>query len=169
MRVAYVCSDPGVPVFGSKGCSVHVQEVLRAMLELGIEVVLFARRFDSDPPPELDAITVQPLSPLPKQEAGARERAALAANDSLRSALKAAGPFDWVYERYALWSFAAMEHARAAGIPGLLESAALRCQLAARARRLIEDEFDIVRNSARLRDMFAKAVGAERPRLSRVS
>ncbi len=58
MRVAYVCSDPGVPVFGRKDCSVHVQEVLRAMLELGIEVVLLARRFDSDPPPELDAITI---------------------------------------------------------------------------------------------------------------
>ena len=28
MRVAYVCTDPGVPVFGSKGASVHVQAVL---------------------------------------------------------------------------------------------------------------------------------------------
>ncbi len=59
--------------------------------------------------------------------------------------------------------------ALAAEIERLLESAALRCQLAARARRLIEDEFDIVRNSARLRDTFAKAVGAERPPLSRLS
>ena len=31
MRIAYVCSDPGVPVFGCKGCSVHVQEMLRAL------------------------------------------------------------------------------------------------------------------------------------------
>ena len=25
MRVSYVCLDPGVPVFGAKGASVHVQ------------------------------------------------------------------------------------------------------------------------------------------------
>src|SRR3989442_93830 len=31
MRIAYVCADPGVPVFGRKGCSVHVQEMLRAL------------------------------------------------------------------------------------------------------------------------------------------
>lgn len=58
--------------------------------------------------------------------------------------------------------------ALAAEIERLLESPALRCQLAARARRLIEDEFDIVRNSARLRDTFAKAAGAERLPLSRL-
>ena len=33
MRVAYVCADPGVPVFGRKGCSIHVQEVLRELQE----------------------------------------------------------------------------------------------------------------------------------------
>jgi len=121
MRLAYVCTDPGVPVFGLKGCSVHVREVLRALLDLGIEVVLFARRFDGDPPPELEAIPVRRLSRLPKQDDPERERAAIAANDALGSELERAGPFDLVYERYSLWSFAAMDYARAAGIPGLLE------------------------------------------------
>ena len=32
MRVAYICTDPGIPVFGTKGASVHVQEVVKAML-----------------------------------------------------------------------------------------------------------------------------------------
>src|SRR5437667_312463 len=32
-----------------------------------------------------------------------------------------AAPFDMVYERYSLWSAAAMEHAHAAGVPGVLE------------------------------------------------
>ena len=31
MRLAYVCADRGVPVFGRKGASVHAQEVLRAL------------------------------------------------------------------------------------------------------------------------------------------
>ena len=30
MRIAYVCADRGVPVFGRKGCSIHVQEMIRA-------------------------------------------------------------------------------------------------------------------------------------------
>ena len=121
MRLAYVCSDPGVPVFGRKGCSIHVQEVLRALLGLGIEVVLFARRFDGEAPPGLEALSIYRLEPLPKQDVAKREQAALAANDTLRAALEHAGPFDLVYERYALWSLAAMGYARDTGIPGLLE------------------------------------------------
>src|SRR5712671_6953306 len=42
MRVAYITADPGVPVFGRKGCSIHVQEVLRAMVNRGATVHLFA-------------------------------------------------------------------------------------------------------------------------------
>ncbi len=40
MRIAYICMDPGIPVFGTKGASVHVQEVIREMRALGHEVVL---------------------------------------------------------------------------------------------------------------------------------
>ena len=39
MHIAYVCADPGVPVFGRKGCSVHVQEVVRALRRTGARVV----------------------------------------------------------------------------------------------------------------------------------
>jgi glycosyltransferase involved in cell wall biosynthesis len=35
--------------------------------------------------------------------------------------LERSGPYDLVYERYSLWSYAGMEYARAAGIPGVLE------------------------------------------------
>ena len=27
MRIAYICADPGVPVFGTKGSTLHVQEI----------------------------------------------------------------------------------------------------------------------------------------------
>lgn len=39
MRIAYICADPGIPVFGQKGCSIHVQEVIRALL--GTALVLW--------------------------------------------------------------------------------------------------------------------------------
>ncbi|MHC4992620.1 MAG: glycosyltransferase family 4 protein [Planctomycetota bacterium] len=120
IRVAYVCADPGVPVYGAKGASIHVQEVIRALSKEGAHVSLFATRVKGDPPPDLAAIPLHRL-PRPKGQDAERERAALAANDALRAALVDAGPFDLVYERHSLWSYAAMEHARETGVPGLLE------------------------------------------------
>ncbi len=104
MRVAYVCADPGVPVFGSKGCSVHVQEILRALLQRGCEVELFARRFGGDVPTGLEAVTIHELTRCGKTDTRARERGLIAANRELAIKLAHAGPFDLVYERYALWS-----------------------------------------------------------------
>ena len=49
MRVAYVSADSGVPVFGSKGCSVHVQEIIRALRRSGAEVELHTVRIGGEP------------------------------------------------------------------------------------------------------------------------
>ena len=121
MRIAYVCADPGVPVFGRKGCSIHVQEVIRAFRGHGAEVELFATRVDGPPPSDLKTIRLHQLPAIPKSETASRERAALEANHDLAAVLEREGPFDLVYERYSLWSFAGMEYARAQGVPGVLE------------------------------------------------
>ncbi|MDQ3458122.1 MAG: glycosyltransferase family 4 protein [Deinococcota bacterium] len=121
MRIAYVSADPGVPVYGSKGCSVHVQEVVRALMGEGAEVVLFTNRVGGETPEDLRGVRVHALPALPKGELAARERAALGANDILRAGLEYEGPFDVIYERYSLWSFAGMAFAGDAGTPGLLE------------------------------------------------
>ncbi|HEY9669194.1 MAG TPA: glycosyltransferase family 4 protein, partial [Coleofasciculaceae cyanobacterium] len=121
MRIAYICADPGVPVFGQKGCSIHVQEVIRSLLRQGAQVELFATRLGGDPPAGLETVTVHQLPAIPKGEQAAREQAALSANLDLRLALEREAPFDLVYERYSLWSFTAMEYAQSVGIPGILE------------------------------------------------
>src|SRR5262249_1491927 len=121
MRIAFVCADRGVPVFGRKGCSIHVQEVIRALLRQGAQVELFAQRPEGEPPPGLGAIRVQALPSLPKGAHVVREQAALAANDTLYQMLEREGPFDLVYERYSLWSYAGMEYARDSETSGLLE------------------------------------------------
>lgn len=121
MRVAYVCADPGVPAFGRKGASVHVQSVIRALLELGAEVELFATRAGGAPPADLGAVAVHHLPPIRERELAARERSALAANCELRAQLGARPRFDLIYERHSLWSFAAMEYGETAGVPRLLE------------------------------------------------
>jgi glycosyltransferase involved in cell wall biosynthesis len=130
MRIAYVCADPGVPVFGCKGSSIHVQEVIRSLVKQGHQVELFALRWDEDPPADLASVPCHKLPKLPKygrdasnaqQQQGIRELSALSLNLDLRLALENAGQFDSVYERYSLWSFTAMDYARQQGIPCVLE------------------------------------------------
>lgn len=121
MRVAYVCADPGVPIFGSKGCSIHVQEFLRALLRQGAEVRAYASRVGGDPPPGLETLPVLRLSIKRDGDAAKREQSLLAANSELRHALEYDGSFHLVYERYSLFSYSAMEYARAGGVPSVLE------------------------------------------------
>lgn len=140
MRIAYVCADPGVPAFGRKGCSVHVQAVLRALLKQGHQVELFATRLDGSIPHGLEPLQVHPLPAAPKGDLAGRERQLLQANLPLRRALERHGPFELVYERYALWSDAGMEYARAAGIAGLLEVNAPLIDEQKRCRGLVDEQ-----------------------------
>ena len=138
MRIAYVCADRGVPVFGQKGCSIHVQEVIRSLQRQGAQVELFATRIDGIPPPDLEAVTVHKLPSIPKGEREVREQASLAANHGLRQALEQEGPFDLIYERYSLWSFAGMDYAQVVGVPGLLEVNAPLIQEQEKHRGLVD-------------------------------
>jgi glycosyltransferase involved in cell wall biosynthesis len=121
MRVAYVCADRGVPVFGRKGSSIHVMEVVRHLRRAGADVEIFATRTGGDPPRELRDVRVAQLPREPGDDGVMREQAALKANNALRAELERRGPFDVVYERHALWSYAGMEHARDGGAAALLE------------------------------------------------
>lgn len=126
MRVAYVCGDPGIPVFGTKGASVHVQEVIRALLQAGHEVELFCRRTGGDASGDLATPRLRVhVLPVPRAEsARARERALMQLEPETARALEAAhaaAPFDLVYERYALFATAGTGFAREAGVPSVLE------------------------------------------------
>ncbi|MFQ4142303.1 glycosyltransferase family 4 protein [Chlorogloeopsis sp. ULAP02] len=128
MRIAYICADPGIPVFGCKGCSIHVQEVIRTLIQQGHQIELFAVRWGGNPPSDLVSVTLHKLPKPPKGDAcgglrqrALREQALLAHNLDLRFALETAGRFDLVYERYSLWSFTALQYARTQGIPAVLE------------------------------------------------
>lgn len=144
-RLAYVCADGGVPVYGTKGCSVHVQEFVRACRGEGIDVTLFAARVGGEAPADLADVPVHrlttprvPASGRIEDEVLTRERSAIARNRSVSAHLASYGRFDAVYERHALWSCGAMEFARAVGVPALLEVNAplLREQLQHRSLRL---------------------------------
>ena len=138
MRIAYVCADRGVPIFGNKGCSIHVREVISALLRRGSKVELFAARLDGNPPADWKDVCIHPLPILSSTDSAEREQLALAGNDQVLAALKAAGNFDLVYERYSLWSYAGMEYASLSSTPGILEVNAPLIQEQAEHRVLLD-------------------------------
>ena len=106
MRIAFVCSDPGVPVFGSKGCSVHAQGVLGAFARAGAQVELFAARLGGEAPAELGGVVAHEHGVPVTKEPDAREMALMATNSLVVAQILDRGPFDLVYERHALFAWA---------------------------------------------------------------
>jgi glycosyltransferase involved in cell wall biosynthesis len=138
MRVAYVSMDPGVPVFGRKGCSIHVQEVIRAFLRLGVHIDLFAQCVGGDQPDDLDRVRLHAFPAYSKLDPNHRELSAIAANENLHESLERLGPFDLIYERYSLWSFAAMQWACQRELASVLEVNAPLIEEQAAHRSLID-------------------------------
>lgn len=121
MRVAYVCCDPGVPVFGSKGCSIHVQEVIRELLRRGYSIDLIAPRAGGTPTADLSSVRYHPVPVGKSSNPNEREQIQTEANTNVLQLLAELGPFDLVYERYSLYAYAGMQYAKATGTPGVLE------------------------------------------------
>ncbi|MBF0695919.1 glycosyltransferase family 4 protein [Actinomyces bowdenii] len=119
MRIAYICMDPGIPVFGTKGASVHVQEVIREMRALGHEVVLYAARLGDHRPDDLADLAVEHI-PVRAQDPARREQAQAQAAQRAAELVIGRG-VDLVYERYSLFSAALCGIVEELGIPGVLE------------------------------------------------
>jgi glycosyltransferase involved in cell wall biosynthesis len=138
LRIACVCTDPGIPTFGCKGSSVHVQEVLRALLRVGHRPELFTPRPGGAAPRDLNDVPVHRLPAPDASQTAEREVQARELDRELGSALADTGPFDLVYQRYALWSDAGMRYARCHGIPAILEVNAPLVEEQARHRSLVD-------------------------------
>ncbi|MCB0322259.1 MAG: glycosyltransferase family 4 protein [Bdellovibrionales bacterium] len=121
MRIAYVSSDTGVPVFGTKGCSVHLQEMVGAFCGLGAHVDVFSPSTKGDANELLSRAVVRRLPKPTRTDGPAYERAKLKMNRALFSALRLHGPYDLVYERYSLWSYAGIQYAAEERISAYLE------------------------------------------------
>ena len=124
MRIAYLCSDLGVPVCGNKGASIHVRELSRALQALGHQVVVVCARLGG-PRPEGFGV---PLVELPLEDPLLRSgdralRAAVYAGSLPPRALPLLRDFapDVLYERYALNGTAGLTIAHELGIPHVLE------------------------------------------------
>ncbi len=118
-RVAYVCVDPGIPVFGTKGATVHIQEVVRVLRDRGADVTVYAaRRGKAEPPADLADLRVVHV-PVGSGDAAAREGAQAEAAQGIARRILADGA-DLVYERYSLFSDV-LSRCAAEGVAGVLE------------------------------------------------
>lgn len=118
-RIAYICADPGIGVFGTKGASVHVQEIVRAFRKRGDDVTIYCVRTGDQRPADLADVPVVRL-PIKADGSEERERVTAEVAGQLAARVVADGA-DLVYERYSLFSDALARVAEALGIPGVLE------------------------------------------------
>ena len=137
MKIAYLCTDFGVPVFGNKGASIHVRELTRALRGLGHEVVILCTRLGGPEPAGFDVPVLEfgldrrgsALDELLRSDAeggpavARAVRAAVTASLLPERAVAALRDFapDVLYERYALNGTAGLTLAEEFGIPHVLE------------------------------------------------
>lgn len=120
MKVAYICFDRGVPIFGNKGSSVHVQEILNALIRKDATITLITNKTGNEKPLKLKSIKVVEV-PLLNNKSENINSSVFQDNEKIIDILTKEGPFDLVYERYSLWSFGGMEYSHNNKIPGILE------------------------------------------------
>ena len=138
MRIAYVTVDPGIPVFGTKGASVHIQEVVRELIRRGHDVTVHTTRAGRDIPDDLAGLKVIETR-IDADDPGARERAQQEVSARIAARIIAGGA-DLVYERYSLFSTALAEVAEATGAAGVLEVNAPLIEEQRTHRVLVDEE-----------------------------
>jgi len=141
MRIAYLSCDRGVSVSGSNGAATHIRELVNALVERGAEVKVLAARAATGGGAQalacevIDVDTEAFLHRLRRRTARlegaasapgtrASEVHGLLLNQSVAEhldALYARWPFDVIFERHSLWSYAGLRFARRRGLPFLLE------------------------------------------------
>lgn len=168
MKILFICSDPGVPVFGRKGCSTHVRETCLTLIGLGHEVRLVCANAEGDDAGR-DTLPIIEAKALRSKKLGFDLRHILLDRRMFAAARKVIEEWkpDAIYERYSLYSKTGTRLAREYRLPHILEINALmtieqadRIKLMPFARmaetRIFRDARHVVVVSDPLRDDVAR-------------
>ena len=124
-RVAYLLPDPGIPVGGTKGASVHVDALCGTMARLGASVRLYAATVVGPLRSRgADGVEVHPVE-VGRVRSGpdadvTRLAAARTFFESIEPDVRAFQP-DWVHERLSLFAAGGTELASTLGVPRVVE------------------------------------------------
>lgn len=155
MRLLYLSADPGIPVLGEKGGSVHLRSMACALRELGHEVLVASPRVEKGPEPlpreivliEVPAVRPRECATPDEVHRQMSEQAQAVAELAEREQAEA------IYERYSLAACAGARASQELGLPLVIEvNAPLREEERA-FRHLVHEEAAL----AAERETFAAA------------
>lgn len=112
----YICADPGIPVPGQKGASIHVASICKAFCQQGLHGDLYTIRPEST---HLGSVPIHTMELPPRKKHKSIEeresRLFLARLDNVEEV------HDFIYERYSLWHPGGLYLARKHQVPFVLE------------------------------------------------
>jgi glycosyltransferase involved in cell wall biosynthesis len=124
-RVAYLLPDPGIPVGGTKGASVHVDSLCGALARSGASVTLYAAKVVGPLSSRgADLVEVVPVDVGPVRSGENADRTRIRACSRYFDQvgdLLARRPADWVHERLSLFAGAGNAMAARLGLPRVVE------------------------------------------------
>lgn len=125
LSLAYLLPDPGIPVGGTKGASVHVESLCAALVRAGVHVVLYAAKVTGPlRAPGAAGVTVVPVDVGEVRSGPGGDRTRIAATgrffDQVARQLSAARP-DWIQERLSLFAGGGTDLAAALGLERVVE------------------------------------------------
>jgi glycosyltransferase involved in cell wall biosynthesis len=144
MRLLFLSADPGVPVLGHKGASVHVRELICALAALGPEMHVASPRIGWEGDALEAPVTMHGIpGVLPKHRTQTELVAAADAQARALAELAARHEVAAIYERFSLFSAAGVRVARELGLAHALEVNAPLREEAASFRTLPHPELAV--------------------------
>ncbi|HEX6506037.1 MAG TPA: glycosyltransferase family 4 protein [Chloroflexota bacterium] len=126
MRIAYIVADGGIPIAGTKGASVHVREMVRALAQRHAVDLFCANPGEGKLNLPVEHLTVarRPARRTSADEAIERDRRRLETVGRLRCLVERAhedAPYDLLYERYSLFGDIGASMSEDYNVPVVLE------------------------------------------------
>jgi len=122
MKIAYLCEDSQIPIMGVKGASIHIREVISALIKLGHEVFVITTNKGAKNHGN-GQYMIHEVSPFISKKLGSDIRMTFTSSKFYKKAkviFNNVKP-DLIYERYELYGSAGMKLAQKFNIPFILE------------------------------------------------